>query len=98
MNRMNKIIVFLTAALVSALLMRILVRNQEWAFSLWAAIFNLFIGVQLAWSALQRWRFVAPLRCAALVGLAAGVAGAGAFVLFGYLLANLLLATQVGVI
>ena len=69
--------------------MRILVGTYDSFFSLPIGLLSVIVGVVIAWTALQRWRFDAPIRCAAWVGVSAGLAGAGLFMLLGYLLGYL---------
>ena len=75
----RRIVVFLLATLFSTTLIRILVRTYGPAFSLPVGLLSAVVGVVAAWMVLRRWRFTAPLRCAALVGLSSGLAGAGVF-------------------
>ena len=69
--------------------MRLLIRTHPAAFNPSLGLLTLVAGVIVAWIALRRWRRGAPTRCATLVGLSAGFAGAGLFILLAYLLAFL---------
>ncbi len=63
-----------------------LMRHYEvlafWPF----AMLFMGIGVMLSWFALQQWRELYPVRCAAAVGLCSGIAGSGACLLAVYAL------------
>ena len=41
----------------------------------------LCLGTTLAWLVLQQWSFVAPMRCAAELGICGGIGGLGVYVL-----------------
>lgn len=70
--------------------MHVLVRTHPYTVSLELGLLTLTAGVIAAWSALRRWRATAPIRCASVVGLSAGFAGAGLFMSLVYLLGLLL--------
>ena len=80
---------FLFAALCGSAAMRVLIRTHPSAFSPSLGLLTLAAGVIAAWIALRRWRGAAPIRCATVVGLSGGFAGAGLFILLVYLLAFL---------
>jgi len=82
-NWLNKIGVFLVACFISAALMRLLVRDNPVLFNLPMGLLCLIAGVRCAWACL-RWRDTAPLRFAALLGLSAGMAGAGLFIVVAH--------------
>ena len=82
-NWLNKIGVFLVTCFVSAALMRLFVRDNPVVFNLPMGLLCLIMGVRCAWACL-RWRDDAPLRFAALLGLSAGVAGAGLFIVVAH--------------
>ena len=84
-----KTAVFMVTSLLSSALMQLLVRTYDSAFSIRVGGLALITGVVMAWCTLQRWRFIAPLRCYASVGLCAGFGGAGLMMLFVYLLVYL---------
>jgi len=80
---------FFFAALGSSAAMRLLIRTHPSAFNPWLGLLTLTVGVTVAWLALRWWREAAPVRCATMVGLSAGCAGAGLYILLGCLLVKL---------
>jgi membrane protease YdiL (CAAX protease family) len=86
-SKLRKGAAFFVAALCSSAAMRLLVRTNALAFDPSVALFIFSFGVVVAWMALQRWRVAAPIRCAAVVGLSSGIAGAGFFIMVVYILA-----------
>jgi hypothetical protein len=66
--------------------MRFLVRAHPSVFNPALGLLILAAGVIVAWMALRQWRETAPIRCATMVGLSAGFAGAGLFISLDYLL------------
>ena len=81
--------VFTIACVISVTLMRLLLRESELLFNLRVGLPSLLLGVACAWFSLRRWRFIAPIRSATVLGLCAGIGGAGLFIIivcaFGYL-------------
>jgi hypothetical protein len=81
---------FFVCCLCTTALMRLLMLEYEFVWSLPFASLSLVAGALLVRCTLRRWRFIAPLRCASAVGVCAGIAGPGLFALFphaiGYLL------------
>jgi hypothetical protein len=69
--------------------MRLLIRTHPSVVSPSLGLITLTAGVIVAWIALRRWRWAAPIRCATVVGLSGGLAGAGLVMLLGYVLAFL---------
>jgi hypothetical protein len=61
--------------------MRFLVLHLEAPFSWPVALISVALGVSLSWFVLRRWRITHPVRCAAWIGLCAGVAGSGLYTL-----------------
>jgi hypothetical protein len=86
---LRKAEVFFACCLGTAALMRVLVLKYDLLFTLPFAFLSLLSGAVLGWCALWRWRFVAPLRCAAELGICAGIGGLGLYILFAYLMACL---------
>ena len=80
---LNKFGTFLVTCFVSAAVMRLLVRDNALLFNLPMGLLFLVMAVRCAWGCL-RWRYVAPLRFAALLGVCAGVAGAGLFIVVAH--------------
>jgi hypothetical protein len=72
---------FLATCLVSCGVMRFLVLHLEAVFTWPVALSSLGLGVSFSWFLLQRWRISHPVRCAAWIGLCAGVAGSGLYTL-----------------
>jgi fluoride ion exporter CrcB/FEX len=72
---------FVLSCLGGAAWMRLIVRQWLIAPGAFFGLSCLLIGSLIAWVALQHWRRSAPYRCAVIVGLCGGVAGAG-FVMF----------------
>lgn|ERR1051325_501203 len=75
---------FLTCCLGSAVMMRLLMLEYDSVFALPFALLALIGSSVLGWFILRRWRFVAPLRCAAELGLCAGIGGFGLNIIFAY--------------
>src|ERR1044071_3599840 len=80
-GKLGKGAAFFFAALCSAAAMRLLARTHPAAFGPWPGLFAVAVGICLSWIALRRWRVTAPIHCATWVGLCAGFAGAGLYVL-----------------
>jgi fluoride ion exporter CrcB/FEX len=72
---------FVLACLGGAAWMRLIVRQWLIEPGTFFGLGSLLIGCLIAWVALQYWRRSAPYRCAVIVGLCGGVAGAGAVIL-----------------
>jgi hypothetical protein len=64
--------------------MRLVVRTYDLPFSIPVGVAALLTGILIAWFALRRWRWVAPLRCWASLGLCAGFGGAGLVMLLAH--------------
>ncbi len=88
--RLQQCVAFMLACLFTAALMRLLVREYDVLFSLPVGCLSLVLAFTCAWSSLRRCRFGAPVRSAAVLGLCAGIGGAGLFIVvvhaIGYLL------------
>jgi len=72
---------FVLACLGGAAWMRLIVRQWVIDPGAFFGLGSLLIGCLIAWVALQHWRCSAPYRCAVIVGLCGGVAGAGFVIL-----------------
>lgn len=72
---------FVLACLGGAAWMRLIVRQWVIEPGAFFGLGSLLIGCLIAWIALQHWRRSAPNRCAVIVGLCGGVAGAGFVIL-----------------
>ena len=72
---------FLLACLGGAAWMRLIVRQWVIDPGKLFGLGSLLIGCLIAWVALQHWRHSAPHRCAVIVGLCGGIAGAGFVIL-----------------
>jgi hypothetical protein len=81
--------VFLASCLVTSALMRLLMREYEFVFSLSFALCCLAGSSTLAWFALKQWRTESPFRCAFELGICGGIGGPGLHTLFGYGLTSL---------
>ena len=77
--------------------MRLLVRHNESFFTMPVGVPVLAVSLVAAWLVLRRWRFAAPLRCATVLGLCAGIGGAGLFIILGHILAYLFTPTFSGI-
>jgi hypothetical protein len=77
---LHQAVVFLLACLTTAVLMRLLVRGNDLQFNALFGFLSLAISVKYAWSSLRQWRYIAPIRSATVLGLCAGVGGAGLFI------------------
>jgi hypothetical protein len=69
--------------------MRLLMREFDLQFTLSFSFLALLSSAVTGWFTLRRWRFVAPLRCAAELGICGGIGGLGLYILFGYSIAYL---------
>jgi len=72
---------FVLACLGGAAWMRLIVRHWLIEPGAFFGLGSLSIGCLVAWVALKHWRRSAPYRCAVIIGLCGGVAGAGFVIL-----------------
>ena len=77
----NAVGAFVLACLGGAAWMRLIVRQWFTEPGAFFGLGSLSIGCLIAGAALQLWRRSAPYRCAVIVGLCGGVAGAGFVIL-----------------
>lgn len=74
---LNLGIQFTLACLGGAAWMRFIVRQGMVDPTVFFALTALFVGVTMAWVALQNWRSTHPHRCATITGFCGGIGGAG---------------------
>jgi hypothetical protein len=77
---------FLVMGVSSCMVMRLLMRQYEFVFTLPFALVSIGLGSGVAWRTLGRWLDARPLYCAGVLGLCAGLAGSGTFTLMGCLI------------
>ena len=85
----STVLVFATACLFSAFLMRLLVREHGAPFTMFFGCASLALGLFCSWFGLRRWRFTSPMRAIVILGISSGISGAALFIVMvqtlGYL-------------
>jgi hypothetical protein len=81
LGRVKKAGAFLACCFTTATLIRLMMLNFDAVFTVKFGFAALVGGCVLAWFVLRRWRFAAPLRCAAELGICGGIGGWGLYVL-----------------
>jgi len=89
LRRLGNIAVFLPCCFGTAVLMRLLMSEYDSVWTLPFAFLALVSSGVFSWFILRRWRFVAPLRCAAELGICGGIGGLGLSVIFVYAITHL---------
>ncbi len=92
-GRLNRTLIpaaaFACCALASCAAMRLVVENNDFLVRSGFAILVVLHGAVVSWIALPACRHSRPVLCWSTIGLASGIAGAGAYVLVLHLLTSL---------